>query len=71
MTEHIQRRAAGFAGLEHAEGALAGLRARLARHRKYRQTVAELAALSERELSDLGLSRADIRRVAREAATRG
>lgn len=33
-----------------------------------RQTFAELAGLSDRELSDLGLSRGDIRRIAREAA---
>lgn len=31
----------------------------------YRQTVKELSALSNRELADLGLSRGDIRSVAR------
>jgi uncharacterized protein YjiS (DUF1127 family) len=34
---------------------------------KFRQTVAELGRMSSRELQDLGIERADIRRVAREA----
>ncbi len=33
--------------------------------RSYRRTVDELSQLSTRELNDLGISRADIRRVAR------
>jgi uncharacterized protein YjiS (DUF1127 family) len=32
--------------------------------RKYRQTVAELGRMSNRELSDLGIGRSDIRTVA-------
>lgn len=51
---------------------LASLRAALAegaaQRRLYRSTLAELDALSDRDLSDLGLARADIGRVAREAA---
>jgi uncharacterized protein YjiS (DUF1127 family) len=35
--------------------------------RTYRNTVAELDRLSNRDLSDLGISRTDIRRVARSA----
>jgi len=35
--------------------------------RRYRQTVAELSRLSNRELTDLGISRADIPFVARKA----
>ncbi|WP_174802568.1 DUF1127 domain-containing protein [Martelella limonii] len=35
---------------------------------KYRETVAELGRMSNRELSDLGISRSDIRRVARKEA---
>lgn len=35
--------------------------------RKYRQTVNELGRMSDRELSDLGIGRNDIRRVARTA----
>ena len=34
--------------------------------RAYRRTVNELSALSNRELTDLGLTRADIYRVARK-----
>jgi uncharacterized protein YjiS (DUF1127 family) len=34
----------------------------------YRETVRELAQLSDRELSDLGIARYDISRVARETA---
>jgi uncharacterized protein YjiS (DUF1127 family) len=33
----------------------------------YRETVRELESLSERELSDLGIGRADIRDIARQA----
>jgi uncharacterized protein YjiS (DUF1127 family) len=35
---------------------------------KFRQTVAELGRMSSRELQDLGIERADIRRVARGSA---
>ncbi|MFM2281302.1 MAG: hypothetical protein RLZZ444_3533 [Pseudomonadota bacterium] len=34
---------------------------------KYRQTVIELGRMSNRELSDLGIARDDIRAVARQA----
>ncbi|MDO9415364.1 DUF1127 domain-containing protein [Pararhizobium sp.] len=35
--------------------------------RKYRQTCNELGRMSDRELSDLGIGRGDIRQVARQA----
>lgn len=38
--------------------------------RKYRQTVAELGRMSNRELSDLGIGRSEIQSVARAAAVR-
>jgi len=41
---------------------------RFACNRVYRQTVSELSALSNRELTDLGLSRSTIKRTAFEAA---
>lgn len=41
---------------------------RYGRYRVYRQTVAELSQLSDRELSDLGLSRAAIKGIAYETA---
>ncbi|MBT9291726.1 DUF1127 domain-containing protein [Prosthecomicrobium hirschii] len=37
------------------------------RYRKYRATVWELGGLNDRELADLGIPRADIPRLAREA----
>lgn len=40
----------------------------LQRRAVYNQTVRELSALSNRELTDLGISRADIRYLANEAA---
>lgn len=47
---------------------IASLRTRFERYRLYRRTVGELSALSNRELADLGLSRAMIRGLARQAA---
>ena len=38
--------------------------------RKYRQTVAELGRMSNRELSDLGIGRSEIQSVARAASGR-
>jgi uncharacterized protein YjiS (DUF1127 family) len=40
---------------------------KLTNWRKYRETVSELGRMSDRELSDLGIGRGDIRRVARTA----
>ena len=42
--------------------------AALGRYRTYRRTVSELEACCDRELSDLGIARYDIPRLAREAA---
>ena len=39
-----------------------------ARQAAYRQTLNELRALTDRDLADLGIARADIRRIALEAA---
>lgn len=38
------------------------------RWRQYRLTVAELSSLTDRQLSDLGISRTDIYAIARETA---
>lgn len=43
------------------------LKSRFSTWKRYNRTVNELSALSNRELSDLGLARGDIHRVAREA----
>ena len=51
---------------------IANLRAdlgqRMARRAVYRDTARELGALTDRELADLGIARADISHVARKAA---
>jgi uncharacterized protein YjiS (DUF1127 family) len=44
------------------------LRSRYRRWRRYRETLRELQGLSGRELSDLGINRGDIGRLAREAS---
>lgn len=41
---------------------------RFAKYQVYRDTMGELNALSDRDLSDLGLTRGDVHRVAVEAA---
>jgi uncharacterized protein YjiS (DUF1127 family) len=43
------------------------LKTRISTWKRYSRTVSELRALSNRELNDLGILRADIERVAREA----
>ncbi len=45
-----------------------GIRQTLKRWQAYQQTVRELAALDTRQLNDLGISRADIQKIARENA---
>jgi uncharacterized protein YjiS (DUF1127 family) len=45
-----------------------GIRQTLKRWAAYQQTVRELNALDNRQLSDLGISRADIQRIARDHA---
>ncbi|MEM6589151.1 MAG: DUF1127 domain-containing protein [Pseudomonadota bacterium] len=44
------------------------LRDAIARRRTYNKVVRELSAMSTRELTDINLTRGDIRRVARESA---
>jgi uncharacterized protein YjiS (DUF1127 family) len=45
-----------------------GLRARIERTRVYHRTLAELNALNDRELADIGVSRLELREIARDAA---
>lgn len=51
-------------------GLFGRIRARLAQHAAYTQTVRELSALSDRDLMDIGLSRGDIDSVARGVVER-
>ncbi len=43
------------------------VKTRYSRWQRYSRTVSELEGLTSRELADLGISRADIHRLAREA----
>ncbi len=45
----------------------ASLAQRFEQYRAYRSTVSELTMLTDRELNDLGISRADIRGIAQNA----
>jgi uncharacterized protein YjiS (DUF1127 family) len=60
-------RAEGRGALTTLAGAVHALQARMARRALYRRTLAELSALGNRELNDMGLSRASLRAVAHEA----
>ena len=44
------------------------LKSRITTWQRYNRTVTELRGLTNRELADLGIARADIARIAREAA---
>jgi uncharacterized protein YjiS (DUF1127 family) len=54
-----------------AAGFIGGLSQRFARYRTYRRTVDELEALTDRELSDLGIHRSMVRGIAYRAAYDG
>lgn len=47
-----------------------GVRAATSRSRMYARTTRELSALSDHELADIGISRGEIRFIAREAASK-
>lgn len=61
-------RAASYTLADRVSGVLAQIKAHLARRAVYNQTVRELVQLTDRELADLGIARADIHAVAHEAA---
>ena len=52
-------------------GFIGGLSARFAQYRTYRRTFDELDSLTDRELSDLGISRHSLRSIAYRAAYDG
>ena len=58
-------------GLKANTGFFARMIENIARYRVYRTTIDELSSLSERELRDLGISRADVRGIAYKAAFGG
>ena len=61
-------RAASLSLADRFPGFIASVKAALARPAVYLQAVRELDALTDRELSDLGISRLEIPALAREAA---
>lgn len=56
--------------LARTGNAFDALATRFKQYRLYRQTVEGLSGLSTRELNDLGIHRADIRRIAKECTRR-
>lgn len=60
--------AAGFGPMDRVANAFKAAKEMIRRRRVYTQTVAELRALSTRELNDLAISRSMITRIALEAA---
>lgn len=68
MAYAISTRSSGFSFGAFLANTVASVKAALARRAIYVQTVDELNALSDRDLSDLGISRFQIADLAREAA---
>ncbi|WP_198731810.1 DUF1127 domain-containing protein [Paracoccus tegillarcae] len=67
--EHIHGGAHAAHGIRAKLSAMiAGMQENRARNAVYRQTIRELNSLTERDLSDLGIHRSMIRRIALEAA---
>ncbi|KQB14076.1 DUF1127 domain-containing protein [Rhodobacter capsulatus] len=62
LVSDIRTTESGFSSL------VASIREALARRKVYRQTLAELRSLSNRELNDLGMHRSMLTRIALEAA---
>lgn len=68
MAHVISNRASGFSLAETVSNVLNTLRTARARRAIYVRTLNELKVLSDRDLSDLGISRLQIEDLAREAA---
>ena len=68
MAHVISNRASGFSLAETVSNVLNALRTARARRAIYVRTLNELKVLSDRDLSDLGISRLQIEDLAREAA---
>ena len=62
------RSSASVSGSDRFFGLVKAVKVVLAKRRVYSQTLFELNSLSDRDLSDLGISRSNITDVAREAA---
>jgi len=68
MAYVVSNRVSGFSLVEFAANTVANVKAALARRAVYTRTLAELNALSDRDLADLGVVRAQVADLAREAA---
>ena len=62
--------ASGFSLTHWVRNQIEALRHQRARRAAYRQVFSELQALSDRELADVDIARADIHRIAAEYAAR-
>lgn len=65
---YVNSRATSVGLIDRLISALTHVKAAIERRRLYVQTLDELNALTDRELADLGISRAKVADVAREAA---
>lgn len=68
MAYAISTRSSGFSFAAFLANSVASVKAAFARRAIYTQTLAELNALTDRDLTDLGISRFEITGLAREAA---
>jgi len=68
MTALTHNTAKGASVLARLHAATDALFDRVNRYRMYRRTFAELSALTNHELADIGLHRSELRGVARETA---
>ena len=64
MTTEVQHSQSTSQSAVQLDAVIADLKARFARWRLYRRTVAEMAGLSTHDLADLGLHRSELKRVA-------
>ena len=65
---YVNSRSASLSISDRVSSVVKMVKDAVARRRLYTQTIAELSALSDRDLTDLGLSRSSIADVARVAA---
>lgn len=68
MTYQTQTAHSGFAFGDRIEAMRTALAERRAKHKIYTTTLRELSSVSDRDLSDLGMSRSMIKGIALEAA---
>ncbi|SCZ73797.1 DUF1127 domain-containing protein [Epibacterium ulvae] len=63
---YVNTTAATFGPFARLHALVEGFKARLALYKEYSATVSEMMALSERELNDIGISRYDVKEIARK-----